>query len=245
MYFTSDIIHRDSFIVEFGSHVRDSILIVLDGQFTCNIYGITHNVQKGDIFAFSKNTLFSRKVLVPIKCVYLQFSEFPIPLRSGFIHSYDPQRTENTILHLTKAVEERNHKLCEHFVWDILFLHRKQDNIPDPNDPIVSACITYFNCHLEEHIDLDILTNLLSISKQTLIRKFKQSTHKTPMEYLAFTRVNQSKLFLRDSSLSISEIAAKCGFETVYYFSNYFKKTVGMSPSAYRKIYTTEQHYHA
>lgn len=236
MDFISEIIHRKDFVIEHGSHVRDSIIMVLEGSFVCTIHGITHTVQPGDVFAFSKDTLFSRRVLQPITCVYLQFEEFPIPLRSGFLHSTDPQRTENTILHLTHAVQERNPELCEHFLRDILLLHRKQESIPAPTDPTVSACIAYFNRHLAEHIDLAQLAERFSISKQGLIRKFKISTHKTPMEYLAYCRIDQSKLFLRDTALSVGEIAGKCGFENVYYFSNYFKKLTGLSPSAYRKL---------
>ena len=53
------------------------------------------------------------------------------------------------------------------------------------------------------------------------------------MEYLAYIRVDQSKLLLRDTSLSVSEIAGKCGFENVYYFSRMFKKRQGVSPSEY------------
>jgi transcriptional regulator GlxA family with amidase domain len=81
-----------------------------------------------------------------------------------------------------------------------------------------------------------MLAEKFSISKQGLIRKFKKVTHKTPMEYLAYTRIDQSKLLLRDTSLSVSEIAGKCGFENVYYFSNCFKGATGLSPTAYRSL---------
>ena len=236
MEFISEIIRRDSFVIEHGSHVRDAIIIVLEGQFTCSIDGTQHTVSAPEIFAFSRDTLFSRSVLQPLTCVYLQFEAFPIPLRSGFLHSSDPQRTKNTIVHLTRAVEEQNRELTEHFLRDILLLHSKQQNIPTSSDPIVSACIAYFNRHIDEHIDLEMLSKKFSISKQGLIRKFKSRTHKTPMEYLFMLRVNQSKLLLRDGSLSVSEIATKCGFENVYYFSNCFKRSEGISPSAYRKL---------
>lgn len=236
MNFISEIISRETFVIEYGSHVRDAIIIVLEGQFECAIHGNSFTAQKGDICVFRKDTLFERRVLEPLRCVYIQFEEFPMPLQSGMLNTTDAARLENTILHLTHAVDEQNQELTEHFLRDILLLHRSPQSAPAPTDPIVSGCIAYFSRHCAEHISLEQLADLFSISKQGLIRKFKQRTRKTPMEYLNFTRINQSKLLLRDTSLSVSEIAAKCGFENVYYFSNFFKRSTGLSPSAYRKL---------
>ena len=112
----------------------------------------------------------------------------------------------------------------EHFIWDILLLHHSPQAQPSPTDPIVSACIQYFNTHLSENITLDMLAERFSISKQWLIRKFKHRTHRTPMDYLFITRINHGKLLLRDSGLSVGDIAQRCGFDNVYYFSNCFKK---------------------
>lgn len=236
MDFISDIIRRDSFVIEYGSHVRDSIIIVLEGRFQCTMQGNTFTAGNGDICVFRKDTLFERKVLCPLKCVYIQFAEFPMSLRSGVLKTQDPDRTKNTILHLIRSVEAQNRELTEHFIRDILLLHRSPQPQHDPADPIISGCIAYFSRHYSERITLDMLAEKFSISKQGLIRRFKKVTRKTPMEYLAYTRIDQSKLLLRDTSLSVSEIAGKCGFENVYYFSNFFKHAVGLSPTAYRKL---------
>jgi len=236
MDFISEIIHRESFVIEYGSHVRDAIIIVLEGQFTCTIHGRSYTAFPKDICVFRKDTLFERKVLEPIRCVYIQFEEFPTPLRSGLLKTADPVRTENTIGHLFHAVTEQNKELTEHFLRDIFLLHQPPEAALDPADPIISGCIAYFSRHYSERITLDMLAEKFSISKQGLIRRFKKVTRKTPMEYLAYTRIDQSKLLLRDTSLSVSEIAGKCGFENVYYFSNFFKRAVGLSPTAYREL---------
>ncbi len=236
MKFLSEIINRENFVIEYGSHVRDSIIIVLEGQFECTIHGDFFTAQRGDICVFRRDTLFDRHVLQSLKCVYIQFEEFPVPLQSGLLKTTDLIRTQNTILHLTRAVEEQNRELTEHFIRDILLLHRSPRSAPVPTDPIVSGCIALFNARMAENITLDLLAETFSISKQGLIRKFKQRTRKTPMEYLNFTRINQSKLLLRDSSLAVGDIALQCGFDNVYYFSNCFKRATGLSPSGYRKL---------
>ena len=41
---------------------------------------------------------------------------------------------------------------------------------------------------------------------------------------------------LPTTNLLMKEIAEQCGFQNVYYFSNFFKKEIGISPTEYRKL---------
>jgi AraC-like DNA-binding protein len=54
------------------------------------------------------------------------------------------------------------------------------------------------------------------------------------MEYRDSIRLLYAKDFLAEESTSVSEAAYKCGFEDVNYFSRFFKKHTGSSPTAYR-----------
>ena len=235
MEFISEIINREKFVIEHGSHNRDSIIIVLEGIFECTISNKHFLVGKHDICAFYKNTVFDRRVIQRLKCVYIQFPDFPMELQPGILKTSDPARTDNTILHLTQAVTEGNQVLTEHFIRDLFFLYQHTAQPSGISDPTVSACISYFHEQFSSQITLDLLCERFSLSKQGLIKKFKKHTGKTPMEYLAQIRLTHSKTLLKDTSLSISEIASACGFENVYYFSNVFKRMTSASPSAYRK----------
>jgi AraC-like DNA-binding protein len=59
----------------------------------------------------------------------------------------------------------------------------------------------------------------------------------TPMEYLQKVRVEQARLLLVSSGLSIEQIAECCGFSQSAYFSRIFKRYEGMSPNEFRKQY--------
>ena len=57
----------------------------------------------------------------------------------------------------------------------------------------------------------------------------------SPISDLINIRLENSKMMLAYSSMSISEICDATGFSNIYYFSKCFKKNTSMSPSQYRK----------
>ena len=68
-------------------------------------------------------------------------------------------------------------------------------------------------------------------------RLFKRETGKSPVQFLTDLRIAQAKRLLKDpKQFSVEVIAHSCGFSDALYFSTCFKKHVGLSPLAYRKI---------
>ena len=55
------------------------------------------------------------------------------------------------------------------------------------------------------------------------------------MDYVNGLRLNKAKSLLRDSKLSMEEIADACGFSSANYLGLVFKKEMGISPLNYRK----------
>jgi AraC family cel operon transcriptional repressor len=56
---------------------------------------------------------------------------------------------------------------------------------------------------------------------------------------LHLRRISYACELLRDSQKSVREIALKCGFSNVDYFSAAFRRTRGTTPLAYRRAHTT------
>jgi AraC-like DNA-binding protein len=54
-------------------------------------------------------------------------------------------------------------------------------------------------------------------------------------DYILRSRMNRACALLGDSTMNVSEVAAACGFGSLYSFSRAFKKRRGLSPSAFRK----------
>ena len=60
-------------------------------------------------------------------------------------------------------------------------------------------------------------------------------TGTTIHQYLLQYRLEIAKKILLNTDCTISDIALKCGFKNVYYFSNTFKEKTGITPSLFRK----------
>ncbi|MBE6806046.1 MAG: helix-turn-helix transcriptional regulator [Ruminococcaceae bacterium] len=56
-----------------------------------------------------------------------------------------------------------------------------------------------------------------------------------PIKYLTKLKMDRACELLKTGNFKISEVAELCGYENIYYFSNVFKKVVGVTPSEYKK----------
>ena len=92
----------------------------------------------------------------------------------------------------------------------------------------------YINTHFKEPITLDLLADLTFMNKFYLAHEFKKYSGYSPIDFLLNKRLSEAKKLLSTTDLSISQIANIVGFGTASYFSQYFKKNEGASPSTYR-----------
>ena len=83
-------------------------------------------------------------------------------------------------------------------------------------------------------ISIDDLSREVALSPYYLIRAFRHIYKQTPHQYLVGQRIARAKELLRNSDLSITEICAEVGFESLGSFSTLFRKVAGVSPRAYR-----------
>ncbi|UKI34755.1 MAG: helix-turn-helix domain-containing protein [Lentisphaeria bacterium] len=68
--------------------------------------------------------------------------------------------------------------------------------------------------------------------RSTLSRSFSRDTGITLKKYISHQLQLQAALLLRESRLSIKEIARKLNFNDEYYFSHFFKRESGVSPGS-------------
>lgn len=105
------------------------------------------------------------------------------------------------------------------------------------NDKEIQLAQQYIEDNFHKQISLDEISNEVAISKRNFIRRFKNATGNTPLEYIQRMRVEAVKKELESTQGSITEIISKVGYNDMTTFRNLFKRITGMSPSDYRKRY--------
>lgn len=88
--------------------------------------------------------------------------------------------------------------------------------------------------YVHKKLNLDELAEELHMSKSNVIRIFKKKYNVTPYEYVINLRLETAKILLRETKLSMREIADKLVFFDEHYFSSLFLKKVGVRPGVYR-----------
>ena len=91
----------------------------------------------------------------------------------------------------------------------------------------------YLETYYHESIQLEDLASMTHLSRFYISHSFGMS----PMEYLIDIRIKESKILLRTTNYSISQVADIVGFTTPTYFSKQFRKSTGISPTDYREQY--------
>lgn len=101
--------------------------------------------------------------------------------------------------------------------------------------PIVIEVEKYINRNYHnEDLSISEVANGLGVSQTYLTRLFKRELKMTFADYLTNVRIKNAIILMRDPSLKLYEIAEMIGYSTEHYFSNVFKKQVGISPEDYK-----------
>jgi len=75
----------------------------------------------------------------------------------------------------------------------------------------------------------------MGLSHSHFRKLFHDGMKQPPTLFLIGERMKLAAKMLRESALSMTEVAERCGYEDIYYFSKSFKKHHSISPGRYRK----------
>ena len=103
-------------------------------------------------------------------------------------------------------------------------------------DILIKSAVLKIQSRLTENLPFTKFSKEAGLSYIQFLRRFKAYTGLTPAKYVNALKMKKARELLADSRLQIKEISEKLGFENEYYFSNFFKKNMNVSPTAYRKI---------
>ena len=92
-----------------------------------------------------------------------------------------------------------------------------------------------FFAHIKRGVELKEVARECGLSLGHFSHAFRRTLGVAPQEWLIEQRVALSKDKLRDDGLSLSDVAAECGFSDQSHLTRIFRQTVGVSPGAWRR----------
>ena len=120
-------------------------------------------------------------------------------------------------------------------ILSILALHQPPPS--EPHSPIEQA-VRYLNTREADPISPEQLAERVGLGYVSFRKRFKACTGRSPHQYHLDIKMRRAGQWLAGSSLTVSEIATRLGFDDPYYFSRLFKRKTGHAPLHFRRAAT-------
>lgn len=166
---------------------------------------------------------------------------------------HQSHRPDSPLMHLLQlAVEESRERrvgsdallgrLSELLFVDVV--RRHLDSLPDDRagwlaglrDRAVGQALASLHTDPSRDWTLELLAHEVGVSRSSLADRFTSLVGQPPMQYLAAWRMQHAASLLVGSTDSVAAVAARVGYESEAAFSRAFKKIVGMSPGAWKRV---------
>ena len=166
------------------------------------------------------------------------------------LHFQDPAAQQLMTLLLADANEgfSTERLYTEHLAHALAvrMLYQGRQSRPETNNRDASALPRHvlrriiermrcFSCDLS----LQALANESGYSRVHFVRMFRAATGHSPHNYLLNLKLERAQELLKQPSMSLIDIALDCGFSSHSHMSRLFHKSVGVTPSAYRRSLRT------
>lgn len=101
------------------------------------------------------------------------------------------------------------------------------------SNSLLNLLVNYMCDNLNRNLRINDLVRYSGSNKTTISNIFHKEFGKSPIEYFTALKIERAKVYLREETYNITQIAEVLGYSSVHYFSRCFKKVTGMAPSQY------------
>ena len=231
------------------------LMHILSGELEISIAGKAETVQKGSAVIFPPNESYHYTYCggEPLSYEWVHFtgSEALSRIRDcGF-----SKLPEAHVLFETETLSRHFSSLFGAFSKNDIFRDRELSAIlecllialgracagAEPARRGIDASLHYLMTAYAEDIRIPTLAAMEHLSTPRYNARFKEQLGISPTQYLLRLRMGAACDLLKNTELSVKEIAIMCGYRDPYFFSRAFKSFTGFSPRAYRRGETAEK----
>jgi len=115
-------------------------------------------------------------------------------------------------------------------------VRRNLRQVDDRREVIMERINTYVRENLNKSITISELAESLGYSVSYLRTVFRDRLGVSLGRYIRESRLSEAAQLLQEPSVKVSEVARRCGFESLVVFSRAFKNAFGISPKDYSKM---------
>lgn len=221
-------------------HRAFEIIYVNEGQLNLSVNGKSYRMQKEDLAFIFPNQMheFDRE----------NHSEITVILFSpewigDFYLNYKGYIPDHNVMHseLQPDVEAMNsvygrksylYGICAKLISQTSFSEVQ----PSPQAKVLYQILSYVEQHFAEDCTLKAVAEHLRYDYPYLSKLFIRLMNMSFTDYLNHYRISQACYLLKNSGLSIGEVASYCGYHQLRSFHRNFGKIIGKSPKQYRAV---------
>jgi transcriptional regulator GlxA family with amidase domain len=109
---------------------------------------------------------------------------------------------------------------------------------PTPRGSVLEPLLTWLQASLDRDLTVADIAAHARVSPRTLMRRFREQTGTTPLQWLHRARVRQAQHLLETTEHTVERIGAQVGFGSPTAFRDRFKRITGVSPHTYRRTFS-------
>jgi len=123
-----------------------------------------------------------------------------------------------------------------HYLGSFLYvdLFRESAQTAKHIEGMVGRVTHFMSENIERNLTLREIASFAGYSESYFYRKFIQETGHAPIDYFIHLKINKASIYLIKTQMTISQIAAKLGFNSADYFSRTFRRIVGITATEFR-----------
>lgn len=157
---------------------------------------------------------------------------------SPILHADDGGRLENLLLSIYRASGNIPSADARMAGYLYLLLGELMEVAPPQKHTIevqeyLSQALRYIQYNYATDIQVAQMASYVGISRSQLYRAFMDKFEVSPHTFLKRYRINEACALLRNTKLSVSEVASSVGFSDPLYFSRVFKEIKGLTPTQF------------